>query len=225
MEMLYRAVKWITVLVWKDLLLDYRNPMSVTTQLIFSIGAGVLAGVIYRSSIWPPESLIPATLSIVLVFQAIFASYNSFLREAESRTVEGLRLLPVGPEIVYISKFIYSIANIIIFTYLFQLSILFFTWPVRISITHVFIWILLASLYLGGVSSLSSAMMIYSRTRGTLAPMLILVLSIPFFQSSTEPINILAQGYMPQPGWHIPITTLGLGFLFTSTILAKYVLE
>ncbi len=211
--------------MWKDFLLDYRNPLSASTQLIFSLGSGVLVGLVYRSSVWPAGSLIPAALPIVLVFQAVFASYNSFLREAESRTIDGLRLLPVGPEVVFASKLIYSIINIFAFTILFLLSLLFFAWPINVALAPLTAWVLLSSLYMGGVSSLSSAMMIYSRARGTLAPVLVLLLSLPFFQSSAVHVGVISQGYMPRPGWPIPLTILSLGFILVSLILARYVLE
>ncbi len=225
LELRANILKAIYVLVRKDLVLDYRSPLHVTTQAIFSLASGVLAGLIQRKSIWGPETLLPVSLSIVLVFQGIFSSYISFMREREYNTIDSLRLLPIPPETVYIAKSLYTILNILSFTLIFLGSIIFFSGLHLEATAALLVWTLSGSVLVGSVASLASAMMIYTSSPGSLAPMLIITLTLPFFNASSQAINTISQGYMPQPGWEAPLLGYSIGFLTAATLLSRYLLE
>lgn len=213
------------MLVRKDLVLDYRSPIHVTTQAIFSLASGVLAGLIQRRSVWEPETLLPISLSIVLIFQGIFSSYISFLREREYNTIDSLRLLPVSPETIYLAKALYTILNILFFTIVFLGSAMFFSGLHPEAIVALLVWILSGSILVGSVASLASAMMIYTSSPGSLAPMLVITLTLPFFNASSQAINTISQGYLPQPGWEAPLLGYSVGFLVAATLLSRYLLD
>ena len=219
------TIRAVYVLVRKDLVLDYRSPIHATTQAVFSIASGVLAGLVQRQSIWEPGALLPISLAIVLVFQGIFSSYISFVREREYNTIDSLRLLPLPPEAVYTAKFLYTTMNILAFTTIFIGSLAFFTgtWPGPA--LPLLVWILAASILVGSVASLASAMMIYTSSPSSLAPMLIMTLTLPFFNVSSRALNTISQGYMPQPGWEAPLLGYSVGFLIVAALLSRYLLE
>ncbi|MEB3780270.1 MAG: heme exporter protein CcmB [Desulfurococcales archaeon] len=217
-----RALVW---LLKKDFLIDYRSPVNVSIQAIFSIAAGIVVGMVYRGSVWPASSMLPPSLVIVILFQSVFSAYNSFLKEVESGTIEGLRLIPVGGGVVYSAKMFYSTTSIFIFTVLYTGALAFFSGGVDVYMTGVIVWIIAASLMLGSVSSLASAMMVYSRSANLMAPALILVLSAPFFYIASNPLNTIAQGYSPEPGWGSQLLVMGLGFYIVAVILSKYIIE
>ncbi len=221
-------MNWFKAFMWllrKDFLVDYRSPVNLSIQAIFSLAAGMLVGMVHRGSIWPASSVIPPSLVIVMLFQSVFSAYNSFLKEVESGTIEGLRLIPVGGETVYSAKMLYSTASIFLFSIVYIGALAFFSGGIDVYILGVMVWVVVSSLMLGSISSLASAMMIYSRSANLMAPALILVLSAPFFYIASGHLNVIAQGYSPQPGWGYQLLAMSIGFYIVAMALSKYIIE
>jgi len=217
-----RALLW---LLKKDFIIDYRSPINASIQAIFSLAAGIVVGMVYRGSVWPASSMMPPSLVTVILFQSVFSAYNSFLKEVESGTIEGLRLVPTGGEIVYSAKMLYSTASIFAFTIIYTGAFAFFSGGVDAYMLGIVAWILAASVMLGSVSSLASAMMIYSRSASIMAPALILVLSAPFFYIASGPLDTIAQGYRPEPGWGSQLLLMSLGFYTVAMALSRPIIE
>ncbi len=214
------------MLLWKDYTLDYRSPLGVTTQLIFSVSAGILAGIAYRSGLWPGEALLPVSLVIVLVFNSIFQAYATFLREREQGTLDALRLLPVSPGAVYLEKTVYSYTWIAGFTLVYELSYTFFTgWSLNASLASIASWILAAALAMAALASLASALLVYSTGYSTLAPMIIIILALPFFHAALPWLGVISQGLEPGPGWLGQLLAFSLGVMLVGAALASAVLE
>ena len=218
-------MRQLYALLWKDFLLDYRNPIGVSVIGTFSLTAGVVVGLVYRSSVWPPESLLSVSLPLVLVFLSIFTVYASFIRESDTGTLDGLRLSPVEPGLLMVAKTIYSTLLIVISSAIFTLSALFFSGGTSAPLGDMFAWLAVSSLYLGTVSSMVSAMLVYSEARSGLAPALIIVFLAPFVNVASAPLNQVLSGYAPAPGWASALLGLSLGFLVIGYMLSRFLVE
>ncbi|MCE4611774.1 MAG: ABC transporter permease [Desulfurococcales archaeon] len=215
----------VLYLLWKDLLLDYRNPYSLGTQAIFSLSAGVVSGLAARSSPWPPESLAPATLALVSLFNSVYASYSTFIREREQGTLEALQLIPGGPLALYASKLLYSAFIIASFNIVYILAYVLFSGASHVASLGVFEWALTASLFMAAVSSFSSAMLVYSSSYTTLAPLIVTALSLPYLDVALDSLAVLTQGYNPPSHWRVEMAAPAIAASLLGGVLASYVLE
>ncbi len=218
-------MKQLYALLRKDFLLDYRNPIGLSVLGAFSLSAGVVVGLVYRNSLWPEESLLAVSLPLALVFLSIYTVYASFIRESDTGTLDGLRLSPVEPGLLMIAKTIYSTLLIVSSSTVFTFSALFFSGGTSAPLEGLFEWLGVSSLYLGTVSSMVSAMLVYSEARAGLAPALVLVFLAPFVNVASAPLNQILQGYTPAPGWATALLALSLGFLAIGYALSRFLVE
>ena len=216
----------VAYMLWKDLLLDYRNPYGIATQAVFSVSAGVATAFASRYSPWPPEALLPPALLLASLFNAVYVAYYSFIREREQGTLEALQLVPGGAAAAYTAKYIYSAALIASFNLVYLASYTFFSSRAEPgALLGLASWALAASLYLAAVSSLTSAMLVYSSSYTGLAPLLVLVLSLPFMEPSAEVLASLASGYEPPGLWEARMAASGVAAAAIGGVLSVYVLE
>ena len=221
-----RLLRAFHALLWKDYMLDYRSPLGLTTQLLFSLSSGILAGIAYRSGVWPVEALLPVGVGIVLVFNSVFQAYATFLREREQGTLDAVRLVPAGAGLVYLEKTLYSYTWISLFTIVYALSYLFFTgWDAGVSLRDLILWILVVSLAMASLSSLASALLVYSTGYTTLAPMIVMILALPLLNALLPALAAVSQGLSPGPGWTSLALAFSLGLLLVGAALTSAALE
>lgn len=205
----------LMALVWKDLVHDAREPAHLGVMGVFSIASGVVVGQASRVTPEGGPSLLVVGVPLVLVFLSVFLAHLAFHRERESGTLDGLRMAPLDAGVVFMAKVAYSLVYILFFSMVFILSSIFFSGAVEAGWNGLISWLLPASLFFASLSSLAGAMMVYSASSGLLGPGIVLVLSIPFLQSSLGYLNIVLEGYLPPPGWWASM----LGFSFGFTVL------
>ena len=182
-------------LIWKDAVSDYRGKLSVYSQAVFAAGAGVSVGLVGEVYPWGPEALLPPSIVVVMVFNAVFAAYSSFIREAEAGTLDAIRMSPLTPSTFYAAKAVYSSLNIALYTILYLAVLQILAQPLKASVAFQMVyWLAAASIMLGAVASFASALMVYSEARAPLMPAVILALSAPYIGSAAPHINLIAQG-------------------------------
>lgn len=210
------------VLLWKDFTVEARRALELITTLLFSL---IVAGFVgFSVGKFSPDSFIGLVIGgtgIVLTqaFIAIFVAIMSFVREADRGTLTGLKLASVTPITLYVSKLIFTLILVEIFTVIAYGALTYFGGytlePIRGSLA-----ILLASgLYLSVVSAFTSALSIHLEAKLALIPTLILALSAPLMQSTVILIvmqNVKLAGLL---------TISSLVFAMITTWLSEYILE
>jgi heme exporter protein B len=212
----------ILVLLWKDFTVEARRALELVTTLLFSLIVASFVG--FSVSKFSPDrfmGLVIGGTGIVLTqaFIAIFVAIMSFVREADRGTLIGLKLAPVTPVTLYVSKLIFTLILVEVFTVIAYGALIYFGGytlePMRGSLA-----ILLASgLYLSVVSAFTSALSIHLEAKLALIPTLILALSAPLMQSTVTLIvmqNVKLAGLL---------TISSLVFAMITTWLSEYILE
>jgi heme exporter protein B len=212
----------ILVLLWKDFTVEARRALELVTTLLFSLIVASFVG--FSVSKFSPDrfmGLVMGGTGIVLTqaFIAIFVAIMSFVREADRGTLTGLKLAPVTPVTLYVSKLIFTLILVEVFTVIAYGALIYFGGytlePMRGSLA-----ILLASgLYLSVVSAFTSALSIHLEAKLALIPTLILALSAPLMQSTVTLIvmqNVKLAGLL---------TISSLVFAMITTWLSEYILE
>jgi heme exporter protein B len=212
----------ILVLLWKDFTVEARRALELVTTLLFSLIVASFVG--FSVSKFSPDRFVGLVIGgtgIVLTqaFIAIFVAIMSFVREADRGTLTGLKLAPVTPVTLYVSKLIFTLILVEVFTVIAYGALVYFGGytlePMRGSLA-----ILLASgLYLSVVSAFTSALSIHLEAKLALIPILVLALSAPLMQSTVTLIvmqNVKLAGLL---------TISSLVFAMITTWLSEYILE
>ncbi|NPA05261.1 MAG: ABC transporter permease [Crenarchaeota archaeon] len=214
----------VRALIWKDLVSSGRRPAELASIGVFAAAAAIVVS--YATRFTSAHSAVYAvSYFLVPVFLAIFAALFSFIREAEEGTLEGLRASPAPPELIYFSKLVYSYILIEVVVVLYTVLLLFFT-GVDPRLLNPWLHVLVASysFYLAAVSSLASAMLTYSGSRGVLVPVLIMVLILPASQAYI-PAYLDALSGIIHGGLTLGLWGLGGAYAFVASALSRILLE
>ena len=214
----------IAVMVWKDVTIDMRRRVEAGSVLVFAVAAGVLASYIMGGVAGISAAAVASSLSLVLLFLAVFASLASFVREADRGTLDGLRAAPVGPEAVFLAKLVYSLALLVVNLLVYLLVLRVFGGVSAALSPGVLTAGLASSVYLAAVSSLVSAILVFSEARGVLMPVMVTVLSLPYVQLAA-PVLVAAFTGAASAGSSLGLAASALLFSAVATWLSRFVLE
>lgn len=156
--------------MWELLIKDFKVELRRGYELLASISF-VLISSLLLSQVGADQFF------VLIVFISVFTSTTSFVREMDSRTLEGLKLLPTPNYMIFLEKSLFSFILIIFQGFLGLVFLSVFSNNLKLlEIIPIFI---VFSLYLSVISSFSSALVMFSEGRGFLIPMMIFVFTAP----------------------------------------------
>ncbi|UXD21964.1 hypothetical protein IPA_00270 [Ignicoccus pacificus DSM 13166] len=141
------------------------------------------------------------------------------IREAERGTIYALKLAPITPEVMFLSKVL------VIFIFMVPLSLVYlfvtsFLGAMSFVTLNYLVYILSLSLYMSALGSLVSFMIIYTDVGTLLASVAIAALSAPYL-FSTAPTAVDCIVGSPSLGFVYP----SVAFLVLATLLGKFLIE
>jgi len=189
-------------LLIKDIKVELRRGFEIIASISFVLVSSLLLA---QTSI----NLV-ASFYVLVVFLAVFTSTTSFIREMDSKTLEGLKLLPTPSYIIFLEKAVFSFILIIFQGFLGMLFLSLFSNSLELlEISPLFV---VFSLYISVISSFSSALVMFSEGRGFLIPMMVFVFTAPI-------IPTLLKGDVLS----LAIETIAV--ILIATVLTTFVLE
>ncbi|OWJ54006.1 hypothetical protein Pdsh_09025 [Pyrodictium delaneyi] len=219
------GIRAIAAIVRRDILLDLRRRVEAGSMLVFSLAAGVLTAYVMKGVAGVNAAAASVSLVLVLIFLAVFGSLSSFVREADRGTLDGLRLAPVGAEVIFLAKFVYSFAVITMQALVFIMSLGFFAQIGVMFSPVVLMLIIVSSMYLAAVSSFTSAILVFSEARAVLMPVMVLVLVLPYVQSAAPSIVAALLGGNIGVLEVVWLVLAALAFTGVTVWLSRYILE
>jgi ABC-type transport system involved in cytochrome c biogenesis permease component len=218
------TLRSIVALVAKDFTVDMRRRIESGSTLIFAVAAGVLVAYLMGGVAGITPAAMAVSVSLVLLFLAVYGSLAGFVREAEKGTLDGLRLAPIGPEALYVAKLIYSYILLAVNAVAYSFTVALFGGAWEAVSPYALAATLLASLYLASLSSFTSAILVFSEARGVLMPVMILVLSLPYIQLAGPILVGIYSGRTLIS--NLLLLALGdAGFLIIVLWLSRFILE
>lgn len=161
-------------LLVKDLKVEIRRKFEILSSASFVLISSLLVA---QASFVTTEDLIAPSFFVIVIFIAVFTSTTSFVREMDSKTIYGLKLLPIPPHIIFLAKALFTFILIIFQGFLELLFLSLFSNRFDLfKLTPVFI---LFSFYISVVSAFASALVMYSEGRSFLIPMIIFIFTFP----------------------------------------------
>ena len=189
-------------LLIKDIKVELRRGFEILASLSF----------ILLSSLLLAQTGVNLTASsyVLIVFLAVFTSTTSFVREMDSKTLDGLKLLPTPSYVIFLEKAVFSFILIISQGCLGMLFLSIFS--NSFELFDFFPLFVVFSLYLSVISSFSSALVMFSESRGFLIPMMVFVFTAPI-------IPTLLKGDI------LSLAVETIAVILITTVLATFVLE
>ena len=175
----------VLVLVWKDLLLEWRSRDMVVSVLFFGLLVVVLFNFALDTTSQRIGVLAPGILWLAFTFAATLAMNRSFVREREQGGLEGLLLTPVSRDAIFLGKAFSSLifmllveaALLPVFAVLLNFSAFSFTLILTIG---------MATLGFAVVGTLFSAIAVQTRSREIMLPVLFFPVILPVVISAVE---------------------------------------
>ena len=170
----------IGVIVWKDLLLEFRTRERIAAMAAFAVLAAVLFNYSIDKAIVSPQSIAAGLIWMTIVFGGLLGIGRTFNLEAQDGAMQGVLMSPAPKDAVFLGKTIanfallYLVAILIVFVFMLFFGLDLGTSPL----------VLAAALALGALGfvalgTLFSAVSSGTHMGETLLPILVFPLLVP----------------------------------------------
>lgn len=176
----------------KDLRIEFRTKNTINFMLLFALITSLMFSVAVPISM--AEKVAPALMWLVFLFVGMLGYSRAFLREVELETLDALRISPISPSNVLLGKVIYNISLML----LMEATIL----PIFLALFNLSIadpLLLLVAVTAGNVgfvvvSSSLSVLVIKSKSRELLLPVIMFPVIFPIITSTINAVNAAIRG-------------------------------
>ena len=176
----------------KDLRIEFRTKNTINFMLLFALITSMMFSVAVPISV--AQKVAPALMWLVFLFVGMLGYSRAFLREVELETLDALRISPISPSSVLLGKVIYNISLML----LMEATIL----PIFLALFNLSIadpLLLLVAVTAGNVgfvvvSSSLSVLVIKSKSRELLLPVILFPVIFPIITSTINAVNAAIRG-------------------------------
>jgi heme exporter protein B len=179
----------LITLVKKDLLLEWRMRENIININFFAISVLLVLSFAFDAGshrAWLRD-LAPGALWVAIAFSGVLMVSRIFTSDQEQGAMTGLRLAPISPHAIYLSKLVLSLAIMtLIEIVMVILLIVWFDLPTPDSVQHLGLSLFLGTLGLLQVGILFSAMFLNTRLKDVLLPILFYPVVTPILIAATR---------------------------------------
>jgi len=218
------SLRAIATLLWKDLRVEVREKTNLWVQAGFTLAAGVLVASGASGAVNPADAG-ATSLSLVVLFLALFTGYSVFLREAYQGSLDGLRAAPVERWTIIMAKTLFALILLYPQILLFTVILDAFTFGLDPAWPPLLAWAAATSLFLAAITSFSSASLAFGEARSGPLVMVMLVLSIPYLRIAITHLATILSGVYPPPGALLGLAAMAWAFTGLALFLGNYILE
>lgn len=192
----------------KDLKIEFRTKNTINFLFLFAL----LSIMLFSATIENPE---PALLWVVFIFAGMLGYSRAFLREVETGTLDALRISPVSPASILFGKIVFNAVIMLVLEIIIIpiFMAVFEMYPENL--TMAMVSITAGNLAFVIVSSSLSVLVIKSRARELLLPILMFPVVFPVILSTVQAFSMSISGNLE--GIESPLSII-LGF--STAILA-----
>ena len=220
-------IKKTLAIAGKDITAELRTKEMMSAMFVFSLLVIFVFNFAFDLRAENATVLAPGVLWVAIAFAGMLGLGRSFIIERDRGSLEGLLLAPVDRSAIYFGKLIGNILFIaVVEIVILPLFIVFFNQPLAIIPALIGV-IVLGTIGFAGVGTLFSAMVIHTRARDVLLPILLFPVVIPVLLSAVR----LTAGILDQKPFTDIQNWLGLLiafdgiFMAISFMLFEYVVE
>jgi len=199
----------------KDLAIELKTLEIVTTTLFFAVACVLVFSFAFVREGQAPPDAAPAILWIAVAFSGTLALGRTFERERYGETVRALLLAPSPRPALYLGKLLGMIV-LLVLDEIVLVPLIAFLFAAPLFARPLLLVGLLATGTIGfaAVGTLFAAMLIRSRTRDVLLPILLYPITVPVIICGVRGTAALLAAPVDEP-----IATMWLGILFAMDVV------
>jgi len=219
-------LRQLGAIVWKDISAELRTKEMFSSMFVFVFLAIVIFNFAFELRVDNVRQVAPGILWVAFSFAGVLGLNRSFILEKDQGCLEGLLLAPMDRSLVYFGKVISNLLFMLvveaialpIFAALFNLPLL------RLDLALV---VLLGTLGFAGVGTLFSAMVVNTRAREVLLPVLLFPIIMPVLIAAVKLTAGLldGEGLLQMGNWLRLLVAFDVIFLAVSYMTFDYVVE
>jgi heme exporter protein B len=221
------AARAATILLAKELRLEFRTRELLTTTVIFALVVVVLFSFAFEPTAAESRRYGPGLLWIAFLFAGSLMLNPSFAREQSNETLDALRMAPISPFAILLGK---MFANFIFLALAEAILVPVFAVLYNVSFSGVagrlILVLALGTLGLVITGTVFSAISAHARMRELLLPLLLLPILTPLLIASVEATaSLLVDQPELDRTWVAFLAGFDIVFLTASWLLCDYLLE
>jgi heme exporter protein B len=223
-----RALDIIWTLFLKDLRVEWRQRETLASVCVFGVLVVLLFNFAFTPSGEESLRLLPGVLWIAFAFAGILGFNRSFAAERQNACLDGLRLAPADPGLIYLAKMLASL----VFLAIAEIVVIFATalwydFSFIPSIKWFAAIVFCGTLGYVGVGVTFGAVAANTRMREVMLPVLQFPVVVPIFIAAIEATSSALRGEASSQfaSWVRLLIVFSVIFIVLSFMLFEYVLE
>ncbi len=217
----------VLAIVIKDVSAELRTREMVSSMLVFSLLVILIFNFAFDLRADNQRTLAPGVLWVAIAFGGMLGLSRSFIVEMDRGSIEGLLLAPMDRSAIYLGKMLGNV--------LFMLGVEIIILPIFVVLFNLSAGdllplagiMVLGTIGFAGVGTLFSAMVVHTRAREVLLPVLLFPVVIPVMLSAVRLTAAVLDGLpmAEMQNWLSLLIAFDAIFLALSVILFDYVME
>ena len=185
----------IALVMRKDLLLEWRTRARLNSLVFFALATLMLLSFSLGADNKLLQRHAPGYLWLALLFASVLALGESFAVERENQALEGLRLLPVPPEAIFIGKALGMTATLVLIGAVLIVAMMaMFDVPIALGPVPLIYTLLLGAGAVSAPGTALAAMAANTRARDVLLPLMMFPLLVPALLGLVRATTLVSQG-------------------------------
>jgi len=219
-------VKATWYLFRKDLILEFRTKEMLNTLLVFALLTVVVFNFAFPPGIIDPELVASGIFWVTIVFTGTLAFNRSFSIETEEDSLRGLLLLPHDPSFILLGKVLFNFLLISIIEVIVYPIILVLFKVDPVGKFYVFLLtVILATIGLTFIGTLQGAVLLRTRAREILLPLLFFPVIVPIIIAATKATEAFFTGKIDPWSWLKFMALFDFIYISATIFLFEYTLE
>jgi heme exporter protein B len=217
----------VLAVVSKDIIAELRTKEMLSAMFVFSLLVIFIFNFAFDLRAQNANTLAPGVLWVAIAFAGMLGLGRSFIIERDRGSLEGLLLAPVDRSALFLGKFIGNVIFIsLVEIVILPLFIIFFNQSLAILPALAGV-VILGTIGLAGVGTLFSAMVIHTRARDVLLPILLFPIVVPVLVSAVRLTAAIIDGlpFADVQKWLGLLVAFDALFMAISFVLFDYVVE
>lgn len=186
------ALRLALIIAGKDIRLELRSRTSLLSATVFAALVLIVFNFARDPTAVATVDLAPSVLWVTVSFASVVAMNRAFTVERENAAFDGLLLAPVAREVLYLGKYLASLAFVLVVEAIaLPLFVLFFNVDLGHALPGLLCTLVLATAGFVAVGTVFSAMVVRTRFAELMLPILLLPFMVPpliFAVKTTVPL-------------------------------------
>jgi len=210
----------------KDLKLEFRTKEMINTLLVFALLTVVIFNFALPPGLIDTEPVAAGIFWVTIVFTGTLAFNRSFSIETEEDSLRGLLLLPYDTSFILFGKVLFNLTLIFIVEIVVYpiITVLFRVVPAGNPLTFI-VAAILATLGLAFIGTLQGAVLLRTRAREILLPLLFFPIIVPILIAATKITEAYFTGKLNPSTWLKFLVLFDFIYISATVFLFEFTLE